>query len=224
MESKCSLIILFGGRSAEHDVSCISARHVIEAADPDRYDVIPVGITKNGEWSLSESAIEQLRNGTFNSSLEVNGPEWNPFRELKKLNPQGHTVVFPLLHGPFGEDGTIQGLLEVLDVPYIGSGVLSSSLAMNKIATKEILTHHGIPQARYRSVQTKSFESLERKGLDSLLTELLTELGPIVFVKPCNLGSSVGVSRADNPNSLKEALDKASTYDEWLIVEEAIKG
>ena len=129
-----------------------------------------------------------------------------------------------LLHGPLGEDGTIQGLLEVIDVPYIGSGVLGSALAMDKIATKEILTHHKIPQALYRSVHSKLFEDLDNEGMESMLYELFNELGQIVFVKPANLGSSIGVSRANDHNSLKGALEKAFAYDEWVIVEEAIEG
>ena len=128
------------------------------------------------------------------------------------------------MHGPLGEDGTIQGLLEVIDVPYIGSGVLGSALAMDKIATKEILTHHKNPQAKYRSVDSKLIENLDDDGMTSLFLELFGGLGSTVFVKPANLGSSVGVSKANCANSLKEALEKAFTYDEWAVVEEAIEG
>jgi len=224
MSPKRCLLVLFGGRSAEHNVSCISARHVIEAANPERYEVIPVGINKNGDWHLAEKSIKDLKAKNLQEGLEPTGPTWNPIIELQKLNSQKDLVVFPLLHGPLGEDGTIQGLLEVIDVPYIGSGVLGSALAMDKIATKEILTHHKIPQTLYRSVHSKQFEDLDNEGIQSLLSALLNELGPIVFVKPANLGSSIGVSRANDHNSLKEALEKAFTYDEWLVVEEAIEG
>ena len=223
MSSKRCLVVIFGGQSAEHNVSCISARHVIEAANPESYEVVPVGIDKEGEWHLAEKAVEELKNDTLKKSLEPSGPIWNPIIELSNLSEK-ELVVFPLLHGPLGEDGTIQGLLEVIDVPYIGSGVLGSALAMDKIATKEILTHHKIPQANYRSVDSKLFEILDDDGLNSLFLELFGGLGSTVFVKPANLGSSVGVSKANCANSLKEALEKAFTYDEWAGVEEAIEG
>jgi len=203
MDSKRCLLVLFGGRSAEHNVSCVSARHVIEAANPELYEVIPVGIDKNGNWHLAEKAIEDLKNNDLQERLEPTGPVWNPIIELGKLSSEENLIVFPLLHGPLGEDGTIQGLLEVIDVPYIGSGVLGSALAMDKIATKEIL---------------------DNEGMESMLYELFNELGQIVFVKPANLGSSIGVSRANDHNSLKGALEKAFAYDEWVIVEEAIEG
>ena len=224
MSSKRCLLVLFGGRSAEHNVSCVSARHVIEAADPELYEVVPIGIDKSGNWHLAEKAIEELKTNQLKEKLEPVGPIWNPIVELPKLSSEKNLIVFPLLHGPLGEDGTIQGLLEVIDVPYIGSGVLGSALAMDKIATKEILTHHKIPQALYRNVHSKQFEELDSEGMESLFSVLLKELGSIVFVKPANLGSSIGVSRAHDHDSLKEAIEKAFTYDEWIVVEEAIEG
>ena len=224
MNSKRCLLVLFGGRSAEHNVSCVSARHVIEAADPELYEVVPIGIDKSGNWHLAEKAIEELKTNQLKEKLEPVGPIWNPIVELPKLSSEKNLIVFPLLHGPLGEDGTIQGLLEVIDVPYIGSGVLGSALAMDKIATKEILTHHKIPQALYRNVHSKQFEELDSEGMESLFSMLLKELGSIVFVKPANLGSSIGVSRAHDHDSLKEAIEKAFTYDEWIVVEEAIEG
>ena len=224
MSSKRCLLVLFGGRSAEHNVSCVSARHVIEAADPELYEVVPIGIDRSGNWHLAEKAIEELKTNQLKEKLEPVGPIWNPIVELPKLSSEKNLIVFPLLHGPLGEDGTIQGLLEVIDVPYIGSGVLGSALAMDKIATKEILTHHKIPQALYRNVHSKQFEELDSEGMESLFSMLLKELGSIVFVKPANLGSSIGVSRAHDHDSLKEAIEKAFTYDEWIVVEEAIEG
>ena len=223
MSSKRCLLVLFGGRSAEHNVSCVSARHVIEAADPELYEVVPIGIDKSGNWHLAEKAIEELKTNQLKEKLEPVGPIWNPIVELPKLSSEKNLIVFPLLHGPLGEDGTIQGLLEII-VPYIGSGVLGSALAMDKIATKEILTHHKIPQALYRNVHSKQFEELDSEGMESLFSMLLKELGSIVFVKPANLGSSIGVSRAHDHDSLKEAIEKAFTYDEWIVVEEAIEG
>ena len=123
MSSKRCLVVIFGGQSAEHNVSCISARHVIEAANPESYEVVPVGIDKEGEWHLAEKAVEELKNDTLKNSLEPSGPIWNPIIELSNLSEK-ELVVFPLLHGPLGEDGTIQGLLEVIDVPYIGLSLI----------------------------------------------------------------------------------------------------
>ena len=117
---------------------CVSARHVLTAADPDRYEIIPVGIDKEGKWSLSTSSLESLKSGNFSDGLDPAEIDWDPLPELMKLRHSGTTVVFPLLHGPLGEDGTIQGLLEIADIPYVGSGVLGSALAMDKLAAKDV--------------------------------------------------------------------------------------
>ena len=221
---KYHLVVLFGGRSAEHDVSCVSARHVLAAADPERYEIIPVGINRDGNWSLSTSSVEALRKGNLPEALDPNGSTWDPLPELKKLNQSGSVVVFPLLHGPLGEDGTMQGLLEVADVPYVGSGVLSSSLAMDKLVAKDILNHHGIRQARHRGFHADDLPDEGSEGAHALYSSLLEDLGPRVFVKPANLGSSIGVSLANDIDGLENALASASSYDEWVLVEEAISG
>ena len=133
-------------------------------------------------------------------------------------------MVFPVVHGPLGEDGTLQGLLELADVPYVGSGVLGSALAMDKLAAKEVLAHHGIAQARYRGLHADRLTAPDADGHRALLADLLADLGPTVFVKPANLGSSVGVSRVTDALSLDTALATAATYDEWVVVEEAVVG
>ena len=227
MPSRRRLVVLFGGRSAEHDVSCVSARHVLAAADTTRYEIIPVGIDRNGRWSLAETAVDALAAGTLPDRLDPIGPTWDPLPRLTELAAgpgSTNVVVFPLVHGPLGEDGTLQGLLELADVPYVGSGVLSSALAMDKLAAKEVLAHHGIAQARHRAVHTDQLVDPTSDGFKSMVVDLLKDLGPTVFVKPANMGSSIGVSRATDETSLVDALATAARYDEWLVVEEAITG
>ncbi len=217
-------MLVFGGRSAEHEVSCVSARHVLAAVDPTRFEVLPVGIDRDGSWSLATEAAAALEAGELPDSLDPSGAPWDPLPELRTLAAAGPVAVFPLLHGPMGEDGTVQGLLELADVPYVGAGVLGSSLAMDKVATKEILHGHGIPQARYRGIHVDDLDVPGTDARAALLDRLLADLGPHVFVKPANLGSSIGVVKAVDAPTLEVALKTAATYDEWIVVEEAITG
>ena len=227
MPSRSRLVVLFGGRSAEHDVSCVSARHVLAAVDTTRYEIIPVGIDRNGRWSMAETAVDALATNTLPDRLDPTGPTWDPLPRLAELAAEPdptNVVVFPLVHGPLGEDGTLQGLLELADVPYVGSGVLGSALAMDKLAAKEVLAHHGIDQARHRAVHTDQLVDPTSDGFEAMVVDLLEDLGPTVFVKPANMGSSIGVSKATDETSLIDALATAARYDEWLVVEEAIVG
>ena len=224
MTDRRRLVVLFGGRSAEHDVSCVSARHVLAAVDTTRYEVLPVGIDRDGHWSFAQAAADALAAADLPDALDPTGPTWDPLPRLAELSAAGPVCVFPLLHGPLGEDGTVQGLLELADVPYVGCGVLGSALAMDKLASKEVLLHHDIPQARYRGLHADDLGAPGTDALTALLASLLDELGPTVFVKPANLGSSIGVSRATDAATLEVALKTAASYDEWIIVEEAIAG
>ena len=203
LTERLRLAVLFGGRSAEHEVSCESAASVLGAVDPERYDVVPVGITPEGDWVAAEPGEEMVPAGTpLDPLAAVKGPT---------------TVVLPLLHGPFGEDGTIQGLLEQIGVPYVGSGVLASALCMDKALAKQVLHQVGLAQPRH----------LVRRDADAdnaFVEQVGEQLGWPVFVKPANLGSSVGISRVDAPEGLAEALALAAAYDEWLVIEEAIVG
>ncbi|MBL77426.1 MAG: D-alanine--D-alanine ligase [Acidimicrobiaceae bacterium] len=219
-----TLVLLFGGRSAEHDVSCVSARHVLAAVDTAHLDIVPVGIDREGSWSLAEAAADAHAAGDLPDALDPSGPAWDPLPRLAELAAAGPVVVFPLLHGPLGEDGTVQGLLEVADVPYVGAGVLGSALAMDKLAAREVLAQHGLPQARYRGLHVEDLGAPGTDTLAALVESLLADLGPTVFVKPANLGSSIGVSRATDAATLEVALKAAAAYDEWLVVEEAIVG
>lgn len=203
------LVVLFGGQSAEHDVSCVTAKHVLNAARTDRYDIVPVGISRAGDWAVAAPSSDA-------EQLDPNGDPVDPFALLRKTARMGGAVL-PLLHGPMGEDGTLQGMCELAGVPYVGAGVLASALAMDKVAAKNALTAAGIPQAAW-------FGFHRDEITDATAANLLRELGSPVFIKPANMGSSVGVSRAETIDEIRTALELAASYDEWLVAEEGIDG
>jgi len=213
------LVVLFGGRSAEHDVSCISATHVLAAVDASRYDVVPVGIDRDGRWRLSTASAALVAGGRSAELPErldaTAGEEVDPLTTVGSAPSDGDvpTVVLPILHGPNGEDGTVQGLLELAGLPYVGSGVLGSAVAMDKAMANTVLAAAGVPQARWRAL--RSHEPFDAAGI-------LHELGPVVFAKPANMGSSIGVSRVTDAPSLAEAVRGAFAYDEVVVLEEGL--
>ncbi len=213
---RIKLVVLFGGQSAEHDVSCTTAAHVLRAVDPTRYEIVPVGIARDGTWALAEAAAAALAAGpgALPGRLDPRGATVMP---TDVIGDPKHTVVVPLLHGPMGEDGTVQGLLELANVPYVGAGVLGSALGMDKAMAKQIMTVNRIPQASYRAFR-------EHEITPGLPAQLAEELGLPLFVKPANMGSSVGVSKAKTVEAVRDAIETALTYDEWVVVEEAIVG
>lgn len=213
------LVVLFGGQSAEHDVSCVTAGHVLRAIDSSRYEVLPIGITREGRWVRAADAASTLEGGiaSIPAGLDPSGPEVDPLPTLEPSRTGEVVVVLPLLHGPMGEDGTVQGLLELADVPYVGAGVLASALAMDKIMAKEVLSVAQIPQAAFAGLRADQVT-------DASLEEAVGRLGLPIFVKPANLGSSIGVSRARTLDDLGPAVDLALSYDEWVVLEEAIDG
>ncbi|HEY5662552.1 MAG TPA: D-alanine--D-alanine ligase family protein [Ilumatobacter sp.] len=214
------LVVLFGGQSAEHEVSCTTAAHVLAAADPAKYRITPIGITTEGDWAIATEAARALASGpgALPARLEPSGESVSASELLAgRVDSPERTVVLPLLHGPMGEDGTVQGLLELANVAYVGSGVLGSAVAMDKAMAKQVLAAAGIPQARHRAFA-------EHELTPGLTTELVAELGLPCFVKPANMGSSVGVNKARDVDELREAIAHALTYDEWVLVEEAIVG
>lgn len=222
--SRIHLVVLYGGQSAEHDVSCVTAAHVLAAIDPARYRVTPIGISTSGDWALGETAQAALAAGpgALPSRLDTSGPSVSVADVLATAPgaTDGHdeiTVVLPLLHGPMGEDGTVQGMLELADAAYVGSGVLGSALAMDKAMAKQVLAANGIPQSRYRALR-------ETEITPALPAQLASEFGLPCFVKPSNMGSSVGVTKAHDVEALRDAIEYALTYDEWVVVEEAIAG
>lgn len=214
---RINLIVLFGGQSAEHDVSCVTASHVLAAVDPEKYDVTPVGIARDGRWALSAEAMHALSSGLdkLPAALDPAGEEISPAAVVKR--GAARSVVLPLLHGPMGEDGTVQGLMELADLPFVGSGVLSSSLCMDKAMQKVVTGAAGVPQARSRALR-------ETDRHDGLAAEVAEELGLPLFVKPANMGSSVGVSKAHDIAEVGKALELAFSYDEWVLAEEAVLG
>ena len=218
-DSRINLVVIYGGQSAEHDVSCVTASHVLRAAHPERYRTIPIAISRNGEWSLPRFA--ELPSGGINpdqlpSRLDATGePTTQSIVATTSLN--GPTVVMPLVHGPLGEDGTLQGLLEIMGVAYVGSGVLSSALAMDKAMAKTVFAQAGIPQGRYVSLRDDELSPTS-------LSQVAGQLGFPIFVKPANMGSSVGVSKAASLEELQRAALHAAQYDEWIVFEEAIVG
>jgi D-alanine-D-alanine ligase len=213
------LVVLFGGQSAEHDVSCVTAKHVVGAADPGRYDLEPVGITREGAWVRAEDARAAIEHGAsaLPEALSATGSTIDHETAIVPTTTGETVVVFPLLHGPMGEDGTVQGLLEQAGVPYVGAGVLGSAVAMDKAMAKNVLAAAGIPQARWLSFRSSDLDALP-------VEEIERDLGLPCFVKPANLGSSVGVSKAHDRDELIAALELAFSYDEWIVVEENVVG
>ena len=213
------LVVLFGGQSAEHEVSCTTAAHVLRAIDPARYEAVPVGITRDGTWVQADDAMAALARGAgeLPDQLAATGTAIEPLPAVAPARADVPVVVLPLLHGPHGEDGTVQGLLELAGVPYVGSGVLASALCMDKPKAKEILAAHGLPQTRWLVVRDAEIEGAEAAVADAGLRYPL-------FVKPANLGSSVGVTKVKGPDALGPALLAAADYDEWLVIEEGVDG
>ena len=218
--------MLFGGQSAEHEVSCVSAYHVLRAVDEDRYDLEAIGITRDGDWVRADEAIAALHRGAGElpaptsgiARLEATGTAVEPLPAVTPaVGDDVPVVVLPLLHGTRGEDGTVQGMLELANIPFVGAGVLGSALCMDKLKAKDVLAAHGLPQVPWIGVR-------DTEAAD--VTRLVDEAGlryPL-FVKPANLGSSVGVSRAVDEAALVDAVALAATYDEWIVVEEAAHG
>lgn len=221
--------VVFGGRSSEHAVSCVTAGGIFRALDPDLYEVVPIGITREGRWVLTSGDPERLaitdgrlpevadEGGSVvlppGRGVVVTSPGAVP-RELGEVD-----VVFPVLHGPYGEDGTIQGLLEMADANYVGSGVLASAVAMDKHVGKQLLRAAGLPVARHVLVDAGPWAAQKARVADEV-----AELGWPVFVKPARAGSSMGVSKVRGPEELDDAIARARDHDPKVIVEEAVEG
>ena len=221
--------VLFGGRSSEHEVSLASARNVMDALRQAGHEVIPIGITPAGRWLTAGDPMALL---TGDAPVQSNGHSHHATGDSAENNTRwallprtggaaalpALDVIFPVLHGPFGEDGTVQGLLEMVNVPYVGCGVLASSLCMDKIAAKEIFAAAGLPQSDSRAVLRAAWQHNPEQVLDTLEAAFAYPL----FVKPANLGSSVGISKATDRDSLRAALALAARYDRRLLVECAV--
>ena len=220
MAQKLRVGVIYGGRSGEHEVSLRSARSVIEALDKDKYEVIPLGITRAGRW-LAGAEAKALLPAEAQAALPENIGE--TATALATLNPTGAgaaqlDVVIPVLHGTYGEDGTIQGMFEMAGLPYVGCGVLASACGMDKAAMKVLFKDAGLPLCRYIWFLRREWEAQR----DDLLRRVAEEIGFPAFVKPANLGSSVGISRATDAATLAAAIDLAARYDRKIIVEEGL--
>ena len=225
MNRKIRVGIIFGGKSAEHEVSLQSAKNVIEAIDKDKYEPVLIGIDKKGRWLLSASS-KFLLNSSDPKLIKLNDELSQsvaliPESEGKIENLDTHQsnqsidVAFPILHGPFGEDGTIQGLLKLANIPFVGAGVLGSAIGMDKDVAKRLLRDAGIPVAKFLSVGEKEIP---------LYGEIVKNLGTPFFVKPANLGSSVGVSKVKSEEDFREAIREAFNYDKKVLIEENVEG
>jgi D-alanine-D-alanine ligase len=216
--ARVRLLVLYGGRSAEHEVSCVSAFHVARAVDPARYDLRLVGITTNGDWVETPALAASGAARALPSPNDLPAESAGSLVQAMTEAGDGPLVVLPLLHGPFGEDGTVQGLLEVAGVPYCGAGVTGSAAAMDKGIAKALVAAAGLPQARFISLRETELNDVK------LLDRIDAELGWPVFVKPANLGSSIGISRVSGPGDIEQAIALVRRFDEYLIMEEAIQG
>jgi D-alanine-D-alanine ligase len=218
--------VLFGGRSSEHEVSLASARNVMDALREAGHEVVPIGITPQGHWLPQPDAWARLStkaagalNGDTGREIADDEAGWGllPHGEAGHALPQ-IDVIFPVLHGPYGEDGTVQGMLEMANLPYVGSGVLASACGMDKEVAKRLFAGAGLPQVAYALVQRSAW----RSNPGGCLAEVEAALAYPVFVKPANLGSSVGISKARSREQLTEALDLAAQFDRKLLVEAAV--
>lgn len=230
MSERLKIAVLFGGRSGEHEVSLASAKSVMRALDPEKYEVIPVGITREGAWIVGAdplAALEQEDLGQAQPAVILADPTQGGLKQLSP-RPQEQAgqlallsrvdVVFPVLHGTFGEDGTVQGLLELANLPYVGAGVLASALAMDKIAFKDVCLARGLPVAEFIGTTRRRWE----REPEAVLVEIEAKLPYPLFTKPANLGSSVGISKCRDRVGLRAGLAEAARYDRRLLVEVAV--
>lgn len=233
---KVRIGMLFGGRSAEHDVSLRSAQTIQAALDPERYEVVPIGITRNGHWITGGDPMEALTSaspmfhlgeGEAASTEQVDAATANRLvadagstssHSVPSVVSEGIDVVFPALHGPMGEDGTVQGFLELAGVPYVGSGVLGSSVAMDKAIAKNLLDQAGLPQLPWRLVRRREWQNEP----ESITAWVSANLGYPCFVKPANLGSSVGISKVHDESELASAMALAGAHDRRIVIEQGV--
>lgn len=228
MNKKINVGIVFGGKSGEHEVSLMSATSVIKAIDKEKYNILPLGITKEGSWCIYNGPIEKIESGEWEEVAKKQLRE-NPNNNVFSIIPLGGEesnlvelvdVIFPVLHGPFGEDGTIQGVFEMADIPYVGAGVLASAIGMDKVYTKQIFEQAGLPVEKYKVIMRRAF----RENRDATIQLIEENFKYPVFLKPANLGSSVGITKAHNREELINGLEIAAKHDRKILVETFING
>src|SRR6185437_572295 len=213
-----ALAVIYGGPSAEHEISCISARRIVETALDGGWDVTVVGLTHDKQWVDAQAALVDIEEGDALDSPDelLERFPGSGLSDLAPAVPEG-AVVFPVLHGPFGEDGVIQGHLEAMKVPYVGAGVLSSAVCMDKGIAKSVLRDTGLPVAAWRLVARHAWgNAVMKEAVDALELPL--------FVKPANLGSSIGVAKVSDAAALGDAVRSAFEFDDVVILEEYVRG
>jgi D-alanine-D-alanine ligase len=226
LPNKLRVGVIFGGRSGEHEVSLRSAESVINALDPEKYEVVPVAITKEGRWLASSEATNLLPSAVMEQADEAVALLGDPTRRgltrFSDKRPAGGRerldVVIPVLHGTYGEDGTIQGLLEMADIPYVGCGVLASAAGMDKVIMKRLFREAGLPIVEYAHFLRTQWESRPQE----VEARVVEEIGFPCFVKPANLGSSVGISKAEDERELHAAIRLAARFDRKVIAERGV--
>lgn len=215
MSKKKKVAILFGGRSVEHGVSVNSARNIFEHIDKDRFEPLPIGITKGGQWFLTNGVTKDIGQGkALGLILDAQSPGFIVVSGGDRLKAD---VIFPVLHGTDGEDGSIQGLIKAIDIPMVGTGVLGSSISMNKIVAKRLLKDAGLPVTNFVSFHYTEKEKINYKAIKELL-------GTPFMVKSASLGSSVGVNKVTNESAFEKAVEESFRYDESILMEEFITG
>ena len=223
--NKKTVAVVFGGHSTEHEVSRNSAFTVISNMDEEKYFIIPIGITKQGQWLIYNGPVEHIKTGEWEKygTPAIISPDATQKCILKivggKIKEIPVDVIFPVLHGAWGEDGTIQGLFEMAQIPYVGDGVLTSGISMDKVFTKMVAENAGIKQAKYLWFYKKELQNHQ-----AIIEKIEKELKYPCFIKPANAGSSVGITKAHNQEELKEALFYAAKFDKKIIAEEFIEG
>lgn len=216
--------ILFGGRSGEHEISLMSATSVINAIDKEKFAPVYIGITKDGKWLLYDGPVEKIEDGSWQAIAEKALADYPEKYAITILGAGGKSLkdiidfALPILHGPYGEDGTIQGLFEMADIPYGGCGVLGSAAAMDKALAKEVFAKQELPICRHLTL----FREEITEQMDRVLSRVEKYLPYPIFVKPANMGSSVGINKAKNAEELKAALLEAAKYDRRLVLEEGL--
>lgn len=217
-KSKLTVGVVFGGKSGEHEVSLNSAFHVVEAINKEKYDVVMIGITKEGQWHIYNGSAGKVRRNSWQQDEE------NIIREVDFMDPKGPIgkidIFFPVLHGPNGEDGTVQGFFTILNKPYVGCGVFASSAGMDKVASKILFEAAGIPIVPYVSFFAEEWNSEQ----ETLIAQMEETLSYPIFIKPVNMGSSVGISKTKNRAELQKAIENALLYDTKILAEKFIDG
>ena len=228
MSNKIKIGVIFGGRSGEHEVSLVSASSIIEALDKEKYEIILIGISKEGKWLSSPDALKLLKNKS--NSLNLLQEKYllpDPARkglvtldQNNEISVTNLDVIFPIIHGTYGEDGTLQGLLELANIAYVGSGVLASALGMDKVVQKQLFIQAGLPVVEKYIYFTKE---MFKRDITFWCNEIETKIGYPAFVKPANTGSSVGINKAHSKEVLLGYIDEAFHYDRKILVEKGIE-